>query len=72
MAKKKRISLRLENDEIAVVGSQARWEHLILMYEAFAMDAHGEDKVAWLDSVAWIREWIDHAKVKENTFEEGW
>lgn len=72
MAKKKRISLRLENDEIAVVGSQERWEHLILIYEAFAADAHGADKIAWLDSVAWVREWIEHAKSKDTEFEEGW
>lgn len=72
MGKKKRVNLRLEENEIAVIGSQERWEHLILVYEAFADDSEGEDRQKWLDSAAWVREWIEHAKSKDTEFEEGW
>ena len=70
MAKKKRVSLRLDDNEIAVVGPLEQWEHLIMIYEAYAAEAHGAEKEPWLDSVAWVREWIEHAKRKE--VEEEW
>ena len=72
MAKKKRVSLRLDSNEIAVVGTLERWEHLILIYEAYAAAAPQNEKESWLDSVAWVREWIEHAKSKEVEVEEEW
>ena len=73
MTKKKRVSLRLESDEIAVVGPIDRWEHLVLVYEAFAADATGQEKEAWLDSAMWIREWIEHGKSKDqDSIDEDW
>ena len=75
MGKKKRVNLRLEENEIAVIGSQERWEHLIMVYEAFANDPDYPDKEAWLASAAWIREWIELAnsnKNKDTDMEEAW
>ncbi len=72
MPKKKRVSLRLEPNEVAVVGSVERWEHLILIYEAYAAETHGAEKAAWTDSATWVREWLEHAKSKETELEEEW
>jgi len=72
MTKKKRVSLRLDSDEIVVVGSLERWEHLILIYEAYAEDSDGQEKDAWLDSAQWIREWIEQAKKREVAQVEEW
>ena len=72
MGKKKRVNLRLEEDEVAVIGSQERWEHLIMVYECFANDPDTENKEAWADSATWIREWLEHAKRKDTEMEEVW
>ena len=57
---KRRISLRLSDDEVAVVGPVGRWMHLIQVYEAFANDPKYDfAKEEWLDAAAWIREWVD-------------
>lgn len=73
MSKKKRISLRLDEDEIAVVGTRERWEHLILIYEAYAEAAAPEEKESWFDAAAWIKEYLDLANVRIiNSEEDEW
>lgn len=68
---KRRVSLRLADDEVAVVAPVERWEHLIMVYEAFAREAEDVDREAWNASADWIREWIARA-VPRNQVEEDW
>jgi hypothetical protein len=59
---KSRISLSLKDDEIAIVGTLPRWQHLILTYEAIAQDySDPEEKAAWLNAADWVREGITKA-----------
>lgn len=61
---KNRVSLSLKDDEVVVVGPLARWQHLILTYEALAQDyTDPDEKIAWLNAAAWVREWITKAGV---------
>lgn len=61
---KKRVSLRLADNEAAVVGTIAQWNHLMMVYQCFADDSDNErDKQGWLDAASWIREWVEKANV---------
>lgn len=67
---KKRVTLRIGENEVAVVGPIERWQHLILIYEAYANE-QPEYAPAWNDAIAWIREWIDKSSIVEEE-EDGW
>lgn len=58
---KKRITLRVNQDEVAIVGPIDRWQHLILTYE-FLATIYPESENAWLEAAAWIRDGITNAK----------
>lgn len=61
---KKRVTLRLSEDEVAVVGSVDQWEHLIEIYKVYAeySDDYYE-KEEWLSAVKWVEEWLRKANV---------
>lgn len=68
---KRRVSLRLAENEVAVVAPKERWEHLILVYESYAEDPlYADSAEAWRNSAEWIREWI--AKAEPKATEEEW
>lgn len=69
MMAKKRISLRIDDGEIAVVGPVAKWTHLILLYETMA-EQYPEDQAQWLDAAEWIREYLNKSGVMEDEYEE--
>ena len=58
---KKRITLRIDTDEIAIVGPTKRWEHLITTYE-FLATMFPEYENSWLEAADWIRCSIAHAQ----------
>lgn len=55
---KRRVILRLNPNEVAVVGRVDTWEHLVGLYEAFAEDAPPEYKPGWYEAADWIRSQI--------------
>lgn len=72
---KKRISLRLDEGEIAVVGPIERWKHLVMLYERMAEVEYPEYptteanyKQGWLNAANWIRQSIQ--KTEESDWEE--
>lgn len=60
---KRRVSLRLADDEVAVVGPIQQWQHMIMWYEVMA-EEHPADADAWYDAANWIREWVEKANPK--------
>lgn len=62
---KKRITLRVDIDEIAVVGPINRWEHLIETYK-FLANLYPEHENAWLEAADWISNAIAYAKRPHN------
>lgn len=62
---KKRVVLRLSDDEVAVVGPVEIWEHLILIYESFAMDPdYATSADLWRNAADWIRTTLEAAQPK--------
>lgn len=62
---KKRVALRLSDDEVAVVGTRDRWEHLISVYECFAADeTYADTTEEWLAAAEWIRDALKAAEPK--------
>jgi hypothetical protein len=57
---KRRQTFKLDNDEVAIVGTIDRWRHLIMVYESLASQAENSaDADAWMQHGAWIREWLN-------------
>lgn len=54
---KKRITLRVDNNELAVIGPKELWEHLITVYE-FLAQKYPNDKNSWLDAAEWVRSYV--------------
>lgn len=70
---KKRVALRLADDEVAVVGPIDRWEHLISIYEAFAVDpVYADDADAWYEAADWVRSALKAAQPKNKYEDEDW
>jgi hypothetical protein len=58
---KKRLTLRVDENEVAVVGPVDRWQHLVTTYE-FLASVYPEDENAWLEAAEWIRTGLASAK----------
>lgn len=69
MTQKQKISLRLAENEVVVVGPIERWQHLILIYESYA-HANPEEKDTWLAAADWVRGWISKSDVID--YDEEW
>jgi uncharacterized protein with PIN domain len=68
---KKRVALRLADDEVAVVGPIERWEHLIIVYECFAEDPeYAEEADTWHEAADWVRAALKAAQPKDKYVEE--
>lgn len=61
MAKKK-IILRVAENEAAIVGTFEQWEHLIATYRLLAEDAPRQDQVYWRDAAEWVQSWLRKAR----------
>ena len=61
MAKKK-IILRVAENEAAIVGTFEQWEHLIATYNLLAEDAPNQEQVYWHDAAAWVQSWLKKAR----------
>lgn len=69
MSKKRRLNLRIHEDEMALVGPIERFYHLAEVYEGLA-DMYPEAEQGWLEMADWVKEWIARtAKVEDDEWE---
>ena len=68
---KRKVSLRLANDEVAVVGSIAIWQHLNEVYQVLA-EMYPEEREAWLECAEWISTSLQEgmAGIEEESWDE--
>lgn len=59
---KKKVTLRLDNNEVAIVWTVEMWHHLIQIYETLEEEADEQDKAAWREAADWIRKWLTKAR----------
>lgn len=70
---KRRVSLRLAENEVAIVAPKETWEHLIEIYEAFAYDPnYAASSEEWQGAANWVREWIEKAEPRKVVEDEDW
>ncbi len=59
---KKKVTLRLDHDEVAVIWKKENWDHMIMVYETLAKEALPGDEKYWLESANWVKSWIAKAR----------
>lgn len=65
---RKKLILKLHDDEVAVVWTREHWEHLIMVYETMADEALPHEQPFWFEAAEHIRQALK--KVERNNYEQ--
>ncbi|HJS83561.1 MAG TPA: hypothetical protein VJ742_12080 [Nitrososphaera sp.] len=61
---KRKLTLRLAPNEVALVGSTEQMEHLVKTYEGLA-EQYPEHHREWQECATWVRNWINYTKKRD-------
>lgn len=67
---RKKVTLHLQDGEVAIPWSKEHWENLILVFEACADAALPGDQKFWEESIEWVRHWLQKAGYGNEKFSD--
>lgn len=67
--KKRKVVLRLDPDEVAIVGTIEQWRHLADLYRELGNEASEEDRANWHEASLWVEEYLQ-AGIDDSIWDE--